>query len=65
MDKVIETATTIAHGMQASYGASDSGSSNSDTTEEKCEHILKTEHDEIGNTLAQLQDQQKLTEKHF
>ena len=26
---------------------------------------VKVEQDKIGNTLAQLQDQQKLTEKHF
>jgi len=65
LDKVIETATTIACGMQASYGASDSGSSNSDNDRREMRAYIKTEHDEIGNTLAQLQDQQKLTEKHF
>ena len=65
LDKVIETATTIARGMQASYGASDSGSSNSDNDRREMRAYIKTEHDEIGNTLAQLQDQQKLTEKHF
>jgi hypothetical protein len=26
---------------------------------------VKVEQDEIGNTLAQLQDQQKMMEKHF
>jgi hypothetical protein len=65
LDKVIETATTIARGMQASYGVSDSGSSNSDNDRKEMRAYIKTEHDEIGNTLAQLQDQQKLTEKHF
>jgi hypothetical protein len=65
LDKVIETATTIARGMQASYGVSDSGSSNSDNDRREMRAYIKTEHDEIGNTLAQLQDQQKLTEKHF
>jgi len=34
LDKVIETATTIARGMQASYGASDSGLQTATTTEE-------------------------------
>jgi len=65
LDKIIETATNIARGMQASYGASDSGSSNGESDKREMRAYVKAEHDEIGNTLAQLQDQQKLTEKHF
>ena len=61
----METATIIACGMQASYGTSDSGSSNRDNDRREMRTYVKTEHDEIGNMLAQLQDQQKLTEKHF
>ena len=65
LDKIMEMATIIAHGMQASYGTSDSGSSNRDNDRRKMHAYVKTEHDEIGNTLTQLQDQQKLMEKHF
>jgi hypothetical protein len=65
LEKVIETATAIARGMQVSYGTSDSGSSSRDKDRREMRAYVKTEHDEIGNTLAQLQDQQKLTEKHF
>ena len=65
LDKIMEMATIIAHGMQASYGTSDSGSSNRDNDRREMRTYVKTEHDEIGNTLTQLQDQQKLTEKHF
>jgi hypothetical protein len=65
LEKIIETAVNIARGMQASYRSSDSSSSGGDGDKREMCAYVKVEQDEIGNTLAQLQDQQKLMEKHF
>jgi hypothetical protein len=65
LDKIIVTAVNVARGMQATYGTSDSSSSSGESDRREMRSYIKTEQDEIGNMLVQLQDQQKITEKHF
>jgi hypothetical protein len=65
LDKIIATAVNVARGMQATYGTSDSSSSSGESDRREMRSYIKAEQDEIGNTLAQLQDQQKISEKHF
>lgn len=65
LEKVIETAVNIARGMQSSYGNSESSSGNSDNDRREMRAYVKQENEEIGNTLAQLKDQQQISEKHF
>lgn len=65
LTKIIEIAVNIASGMQGTYGTTDSTSSKKDNDRREMRSYVKVEHDEIGNTLAQMQDQQKMTEKHL
>jgi len=66
LEKVIETAVNIARGMQSSYGTTESSSSgNSDYDKRDLRALVKQENEEISNTLAQLQDHQKISEKSF
>ena len=63
--KIIEIAVNVASGMQGTYGTTDSSSSRKDNDRREMRSYIKTEQDDIGNTLAQMQDQQKISEKHL
>ena len=51
--------------MQVTYRGSESSSSGGKSDRQEMCSYIKAEQDEIGNTLVQLQDQQKISEKHF
>ncbi len=60
--KVVETAVSIAQGSQASYGSLDPTPLGS-RSDRDLRARVKLEDDLIGNIMANLQDQQKLSEK--
>jgi hypothetical protein len=62
LDKIVETAVSIAQGSQASYGSLDPTPLGGQS-ERNLRAKMKLEDDLVGNILANLQDQQRNSEK--
>ena len=67
LDRVMEIAWNIATGSQANYGSKEGSSSDYYETERPAarNNKVKFEDDQMENMIANLQDQQKISEKHM
>ena len=66
LDRVMEIAWNIATGSQADYGGKETSSSDYYETERPTRNKqVKFEDDQMENMIANLQDQQKISEKHM